>query len=444
MALDPSIILGAQPIKIDNPLLMAGQVAQLQQAQNQNRLADLIFGEKQREISDMADTRSAIAAANGDLGVARSNLLSKGLYRPAMDLGKSQLELDEKKSNIAKNNATATKTGLEATNIALTQHRSMLNNVNDIQGAQQWLVAGYQNPDTKPIFERYGPLSEALSRLQQTVTDPTSFQRWKMGASMNADDLIKYTTPDANTVANNQTSMRNNDATNATSRANNAATVSATIRGQNLTDARTREQIAQGKIPSGYRLAPDGQSLVPIPGGPADQANAKPSAEYMKQAEAYQNMDDALGNYKNVLSKFGGLDSLSPSKRAELNTAYQNSLLQAKEIYRLGVLNGGDERILKAIINNPLDLTSTLVPKEALLKQASDLQGIIQRNNENLAKVSKQKAIPLNSQTAPAPAAAPANSIPEGAIKMLRSNPSLRPQFEAKYGPGSAATALGQ
>jgi hypothetical protein len=53
-----------------------------------------------------------------------------------------------------------------------------------------------------------------------------------------------------------------------------------TIRGQNMTDARARENAAAtreaaitGRIPSGYRLAADGASLEFIPGGPADPAN---------------------------------------------------------------------------------------------------------------------------------------------------------------------------
>lgn len=130
----------------------------------------------------------------------------------------------------------------------------------------------------------------------------------------------------------------------------------------------------------------------------------KPSIEYLKQAEAYQNMDDAITGYKKVLSSFGPTDFIMPAKRAEMGTAYQNTLLQAKEIYRLGVLNGPDKQILESIINSPLDLTKQFVPKLALLKQADDLQAIVKRGNDNLAKVNKQTMLPLNSQNGAAPA----------------------------------------
>lgn len=67
---------------------------------------------------------------------------------------------------------------------------------------------------------------------------------------------------------------RGQDMTQQSSLANNAATVGATIRGQDLVDARQRENNANGRVPSGYRQTADG-SLEFIPGGPADPSAAK-------------------------------------------------------------------------------------------------------------------------------------------------------------------------
>lgn len=52
MALDSSIALQVKPLQIDNPLDIYGRAAQIKQMQQQNRLADLAFGEKQREMEE--------------------------------------------------------------------------------------------------------------------------------------------------------------------------------------------------------------------------------------------------------------------------------------------------------------------------------------------------------------------------------------------------------
>ena len=66
-----------------------------------------------------------------------------------------------------------------------------------------------------------------------------------------------------------------------------AASVAATMRGQNMTDARARESNAitlqNGKVPPGYRMLPNG-SLEAIPGGP--QARDLAESATLKQGRA--------------------------------------------------------------------------------------------------------------------------------------------------------------
>jgi hypothetical protein len=102
-----------------------------------------------------------------------------------------------------------------------------------------------------------------------------------------------------------QTTRMNND----TSRANNAATVGATIRGQNLTDARSKEAnasaAATGKAPPGYRFKPDG-SLEAIPGGPADIKAGELGAKREKsQQAALAQADRIITTVDSALKKVG-------------------------------------------------------------------------------------------------------------------------------------------
>jgi hypothetical protein len=116
---------------------------------------------------------------------------------------------------------------------------------------------------------------------------------------------------------------------------------------------------------------------------------------YSKQASALLNMTDALNKYQNELKGFSVTTSLRPDERARVGTTYQNALLQAKEIYNLGVLNGPDKAILEQIIANPLDIASAPISTSALIKQVEALRDIIDRQNTNLATVYKQPKIEL-------------------------------------------------
>lgn len=78
-------------------------------------------------------------------------------------------------------------------------------------------------------------------------------------------------------VAVDRNSLGNGQAFNKTQTPDSVASNAVTMRGQNMTDARAREQIQLGKVPAGYRQKPDG-SLEFIPGGPADPNAAKKAA----------------------------------------------------------------------------------------------------------------------------------------------------------------------
>lgn len=128
--------------------------------------------------------------------------------------------------------------------------------------------------------------------------------------------------------------------------------------------------------------------------GPQRQA---PEA-YSKKADALLNMSDALNDYRNELKGFTNVTALSPDARARVGQKYQNALLQAKEIYALGVLNGPDKQILEQIIGNPLSITTVPISTEALIRQVDQMSGIIERQNTNLSKVYKQPKIEMPKQ----------------------------------------------
>jgi len=103
----------------------------------------------------------------------------------------------------------------------------------------------------------------------------------------------------------------------------------------------------------------------------------KPSESQEKQVIGVQNTRNAIDEFRNELSNFTRLDTLKPTERARIETKYRNMLMQAKEAYNLGVLNGPDLAILEQIIYNPTSMKGVVVGKEAIDAQASELDRIM-------------------------------------------------------------------
>jgi hypothetical protein len=136
--------------------------------------------------------------------------------------------------------------------------------------------------------------------------------------------------------------------------------------------AEARAKASGDKAPSGYRTKPDG-TLEAIPGGPA----TKPSEAQEKQLNGVQNLKSGIEEYRSELKKFTVSDLASPDARARMGTKYNNMLLQAKEAYNLGVLNGPDYQILQSVITDPRSFSGAITSKKALDEQAVELSRIM-------------------------------------------------------------------
>lgn len=203
-------------------------------------------------------------------------------------------------------------------------------------------------------------------------------------------------------VRHNQ-SVERSSAISAGASASNASTAA----------ARLQWEKEQGKAPTiqtgpgGELYAVDpraatGRPITGADGQPLVKGSAKPPEAYSKQVAGIENLNTAIAEYKDALSKFGITSALSPAARAEMGTKYNNMMLQAKEAYNLGVLNGPDYSILQEVVTNPMSVMGMATPNTALDKQASELSRIMQVNAGNLAKVYKQPPPATAAKQAPA------------------------------------------
>ncbi len=117
--------------------------------------------------------------------------------------------------------------------------------------------------------------------------------------------------------------------------------------------------------------SPTGISNKPLPAGQA------------KQVIGVNNLNDAADEYVKVLENFDLYDLANPNERAAMGTVYNNMMLQAKEAYNLGVLNGPDYEILTSVITDPRSINGAITSNTALIKQATELKRIMGKIGSN-------------------------------------------------------------
>jgi hypothetical protein len=160
-----------------------------------------------------------------------------------------------------------------------------------------------------------------------------------------------------------------------------------------------------GGIPTGRGSA---AGLVPLGAKPE-----KPTESYLKEVKGVINTNDAINNLKQMVSNFTPADMVNPARRAEIDTAHKTAVLLSKEMFNLGVLNGGDQKILEQVIPDPIAFSKGLVPIETIRKNLDAASNVVNRMNNTLSRVHKQPLLSLDAGTpsAPSPSAPPIESF---------------------------------
>lgn len=236
--------------------------------------AALTAKNSQQAFDDEQTYRAAHVESGGDMNALQKILISKGLGKRAMEIQASGIDLDHKRAQTSNQNAQAgehtQKADAGAYELRMKKHEQAIKDIAGFQTPEQAaanLQAHIQSGDVDP--------TRGQAMLQSIPKDAAQFANWQLSMLrniMSAKDQVALQVPDANNVNTNRTSVQNNQATNARTAADNAASRQVQMRGQNLTDARTRE--SNGKAPAGYVWGPAGAdgnpTLIAAKGGPAD------------------------------------------------------------------------------------------------------------------------------------------------------------------------------
>lgn len=179
--------------------------------------------------------------------------------------------------------------------------------------------------------------------------------------------------------------------------ANDAANRSVTMRGQNLTDARSRSSEAA----SGYRLmTPAEKRAAGLPTGGVFQVNPKgqisgvsgaggltPSADAQKAEIGAGVLTKTLARYKGMLSSPDGkrdgynprnpIDRMNGTTKAALNAAYKTAQLQLKDLNALGVIAGPDMELIEGQLIDPTSFKASRVGVEGLFAGIQQVEQFI-------------------------------------------------------------------
>lgn len=184
--------------------------------------------------------------------------------------------------------------------------------------------------------------------------------------------------------------------------ANQRARESAAIAAQSVTyqqDADGNFVALPTKIQPGSVVR--GLPVVSGPGMSPLKGASKLGEGQKKQISGIESLSNAVNAYTSAVDQWDNKKFLNPNERAKMGTLYNNMMLQAKEAYNLGVLNGPDYDILQSVIKDPTTPSALLVSNETLKGQATTLRDMLQNNVSSIRSPGNQMP-----QARPAPGGA--------------------------------------
>ena len=205
MPIDPRIALGVQQLQLQDPLAQYGKVATIQNAQQQNALAQLQMQKAQREQdATNALNKAYVSAYNpqtGDIDVnkLRSSLATGGFGSQLPAVEKGLLELGTAKT-------AQQKAQTDLFDAKMKQSRAFLENINpmDPNAPQQYLAwhqANHADPVLGPMLAARGITAEqSMARIQQAIqAGPAAFAELLNQSRLGTEKFMELNKPQLST-----------------------------------------------------------------------------------------------------------------------------------------------------------------------------------------------------------------------------------------------------
>ena len=183
--MNPSIALGVKPLELADPLAQYGKIAAIQQAQNQNALAQYQLSAAKRGEEETNKLRALFSSASD----VSSPEFVRQVYGISPEYGAKHVKSLAEQEKLRRE---AVESRMKIAKDKTQFYRDQLTNVNDPQSAQAWLTAQYQDPDLKDVTGQMPPLDQALAKIP---TDPAQFNIWRQQQALGMGKFIELNKP---------------------------------------------------------------------------------------------------------------------------------------------------------------------------------------------------------------------------------------------------------
>jgi len=183
MALDPNIALQVRGIELPNQLAQYGQLAQIQNAQNQNALAQFQLGSAQRaETKDIARTNALARAGTDDNAIATA-LLQAGDLKGYSEFLKTRRETQ--------------KFDVDLADSKLKQSRLFLENVTTPEQYIAWHEANHKDPILGPMLAARGVTADqSRARINAAIQQgPEAFAQLVNESKLGTEKFMELNKP---------------------------------------------------------------------------------------------------------------------------------------------------------------------------------------------------------------------------------------------------------
>ena len=205
MAINPNIALAVRGIELQDPLTQYGKVSAIQNAQQQNQLAQMQMAQSQRELAATNALNQAYKQAyNADTGEVDLNALRSSLATGGFGSKLPGIEESIFKARGAK--TTALKGEADLLDTKLKQSRQFLemidpNDPNAANAYMEWHKANHADPVIGKALEARGiTVDQSMQRIQQLMQTPGGIARLINESKLGTEKFMEMNKPQLSTV----------------------------------------------------------------------------------------------------------------------------------------------------------------------------------------------------------------------------------------------------